>query len=102
MRNQLLRDADWAGMAHSIEIRVPFVDSVLMESLSPALASAHPPGKRDMAKAAPRPLPAEILARPRTGFVVPVRDWLSDKSGGAGVDERGLRGWARQVHAAAA
>jgi len=23
MRNQLLRDADWAGMAHSIEIRVP-------------------------------------------------------------------------------
>ena len=23
MRNQLLRDSDWAGMAHSIEIRVP-------------------------------------------------------------------------------
>ena len=23
MRNQLLRDADWAGMAHSLEIRVP-------------------------------------------------------------------------------
>ncbi|HKO10374.1 MAG TPA: asparagine synthase (glutamine-hydrolyzing), partial [Acidobacteriaceae bacterium] len=26
MRTQLLRDADWAGMAHSVEIRVPFVD----------------------------------------------------------------------------
>src|SRR5262249_17005330 len=26
MRNQLLRDADWAGMAHGIEIRVPLVD----------------------------------------------------------------------------
>ena len=26
MRNQLLRDADWAGMAHSLEIRVPLVD----------------------------------------------------------------------------
>ncbi len=26
MRNQLLRDTDWTGMAHSLEIRVPFVD----------------------------------------------------------------------------
>src|SRR5439155_17221884 len=26
MRNQLLRDSDWAGMAHSLEIRVPLVD----------------------------------------------------------------------------
>ena len=26
MRNQLLRDADWAGMAHSLEIRTPLVD----------------------------------------------------------------------------
>ena len=30
MRNQLLRDADWAGMAHSVEIRVPLVDAVLL------------------------------------------------------------------------
>src|SRR5262249_3771932 len=28
MRNQLLRDADWAGMAHGVEIRVPLVDSL--------------------------------------------------------------------------
>ena len=26
MRNQLLRDADWAGMAHGLEVRVPLVD----------------------------------------------------------------------------
>ena len=26
MRNQVLRDSDWAGMAHSLEIRVPLVD----------------------------------------------------------------------------
>jgi asparagine synthase (glutamine-hydrolysing) len=25
MRSHLLRDTDWAGMAHSIEVRVPFV-----------------------------------------------------------------------------
>ena len=29
MRNQLLRDSDWAGMAHSLEIRVPLVDLTL-------------------------------------------------------------------------
>lgn len=100
MRNQLLRDADWAGMAHSIEIRVPFVDSAFLEGLAPLLASARPPTKRDLAAAVPRPLPAEILARPKSGFVVPVRDWLSHGFSGAG--ERGLRGWARQVHEAAA
>ncbi len=27
LRNQLLRDADWAGMAHGVEIRVPLADS---------------------------------------------------------------------------
>ena len=100
MRNQLLRDADWAGMAHSIEIRVPFVDSVLIEGLAASLASSRPPEKQDMASAVPQPLPAEIFARSKTGFVVPVRDWLSDRSEGR--NERGLRGWARQVHAAAA
>ena len=29
LRNQLLRDADWAGMAHGVEIRVPLVDARL-------------------------------------------------------------------------
>ncbi len=28
MRNQLLRDTDWASMAHALEVRVPLVDSV--------------------------------------------------------------------------
>ncbi len=100
MRNQLLRDADWAGMAHSVEIRVPFVDSVLIEGMAASLASPRPPEKRDMEAAVPRPLPAEIFARSKTGFVVPVRDWLSNRT--EGMDERGLRGWARQVYAAAA
>ena len=31
MRNQLLRDADWAGMAHGVEIRVPLVDATVTE-----------------------------------------------------------------------
>ncbi len=100
MRNQLLRDADWAGMAHSLEIRVPFADPVLLRALAPALAGAEPPTKRDMASTPPVPLPDEVLARPKTGFAVPVRDWIMGGRGGTGA-ERGMRGWARQVYRAA-
>jgi len=42
MRNQLLRDADWAGMAHSLEIRVPLVDVELLELL-PCRERGHRP-----------------------------------------------------------
>ena len=31
MKNQLLRDTDVFGMAHSLEIRVPFLDKELVE-----------------------------------------------------------------------
>ena len=33
MRNQLLRDIDWAGMAHSLEIRTPFVDINFLQKI---------------------------------------------------------------------
>src|SRR5690606_5914686 len=41
MRNQLLRDTDWAGMAHSIEIRTPLVDSRLLERIAPVTLAAR-------------------------------------------------------------
>ena len=42
MRNQLLRDADWAGMAHSLEIRVPLVDFKLASHARPRDPSLTP------------------------------------------------------------
>lgn len=98
MRNQLLRDSDWAGMAHSIEIRVPFVDIGLLRMLRPLLNSDHPPSKLDMARTAVPPLPKEVLKRPKTGFGIPVREW-SEKAVTGYPNERGLRGWARSVYA---
>ena len=97
MRNQLLRDADWAGMAHSLEIRVPLVDVELMRRIAPLLTEKFP-DKQDMARTPHIPLPAEILNRCKTGFSVPVREWLT-QNGGRQVGERGLRGWAREVYA---
>ncbi len=97
MRNQLLRDADWAGMAHSLEIRVPLVDVELLRRLASILTETFP-SKQDMARTPHIPLPAEILNRRKTGFSVPVREWLT-QNGGRQVGERGLRGWAREVYA---
>ena len=44
MKNQLLRDADWAGMAHGLEIRVPLVDPVLFRHIRRLTASGQRPG----------------------------------------------------------
>ena len=101
MRNQLLRDSDWAGMAHSLEIRVPLVDIALLRAVAPMLNGPQPPTKADMAASPAQPLPARILNRPKTGFSIPVRDWLGGGSlEGAPRDTspRGLRGWAQHLY----
>lgn len=95
MRNQLLRDADWASMAHSLEVRVPLVDLTLLNALAPSLACPGWPTKRDMAATASTPAPDAVLRRAKTGFSIPVRDWLVRHDPSR--RERGLRGWAGQV-----
>jgi asparagine synthase (glutamine-hydrolysing) len=98
MRNQLLRDSDWAGMAHSVEIRVPLVDPVLLRQLAPFILSDPPIAKTNMTKTLKIPLPADVLNRPKSGFFVPIRDWLMKDLGAKFQEsERGLRGWARYV-----
>ena len=92
MRNQLLRDADWAGMAHSLEIRTPLVDTTLFAKLAGRGFS-----KSDMALSPKTPLPTSVIKRPKTGFAIPVRDWLLDNELKSGSD-RGVRGWAKFVY----
>lgn len=96
MRNQLLRDTDWASMAHSLEVRVPLVDWTLLNTVAPLIAAQPELGKRDMAQTPVRPLPDAVLDRAKTGFTVPVRQWLLN--GQASGAERGLRGWAKHVY----
>ena len=91
MRNQLLRDADWAGMAHSVEIRTPLVDATLFQRVRASGA-----GKLDMAGTPRPPLPDDILSRAKTGFHIPVQDWLADAV--PSQKSRGLRGWAGQIY----
>ncbi|MGA7576869.1 MAG: asparagine synthase (glutamine-hydrolyzing) [Desulfobaccales bacterium] len=99
MRQQLLRDADWAGMAHSLEIRVPLVDLELLRRVAPLLAMREPPTRLDMARTPTRPLPEEVLNRGKTGFSIPVQQWLAEAEGHEELSrQRGLRGWARFVY----
>lgn len=97
MRNQLLRDSDWAGMAHSLEIRVPYLDLAFFRSVAPRISGARLPiRKADFARALTPPLPDGIVNRAKTGFVIPVREWCFDMLGKQ-ADARGIRGWARHV-----
>lgn len=96
MRSQLLRDADWAGMAHSLEIRTPLVDVELFGALAPLITGDNPPSKNDLVSTPRKPLPREVRARAKTGFAIPVRDWVSGRDSENA--ERGLRGWARHVY----
>lgn len=78
LHHQLLRDADWAGMAHSIEVRTPLVDIELLRRLSPIVPGFSPgAAKRDLAGAPTCPLPAQIVERSKTGFGVPTAEWIA-------------------------
>ena len=104
MKNQLLRDADWAGMAHGLEIRVPLVDVTLLRSVAPAIhALKQDEGKIALARSPSKPLPDEIVTRPKTGFFVPTGAWMQAvikrQSGTKSMEAKGLisRAWADVV-----
>jgi asparagine synthase (glutamine-hydrolysing) len=94
LRNQLLRDMDWASMAHSLEVRVPLVDAHLLRTLAPALVTRRERGKQLLACAPRPPLPDAVRTRRKTGFTLPISEWLKEE----GRVEFGKRSWARKVY----
>lgn len=111
LRDQLLRDVDWAGMAHGLEIRTPLVDATLLARVAPCIASLTPgEGKRMLANTPTRPLPDRVVDRAKTGFGVPTGIWLASldepRMGvtrqGAFAESKGAmsRTWAQRVLAA--
>jgi asparagine synthase (glutamine-hydrolysing) len=78
LRNQLLRDSDWASMAHSLELRTPLVDATLLARLAPYVpAFTGGVGKAMLAQSPDQPLPESIINRPKTGFELPMEKWLT-------------------------
>jgi asparagine synthase (glutamine-hydrolysing) len=106
LRNQLLRDCDWASMAHSLELRTPLVDAALLATLGPFVSGfARGVGKAMLARSPRRHLPRSVLHRPKTGFSLPMSKWLSPTTDGSAGAETMVtapaapwaRRWARMV-----
>jgi asparagine synthase (glutamine-hydrolysing) len=77
--SQLLRDLDAMSMAHSLEVRVPFVDHELLGEVWPDLGQY--PGlmrnKRLLHETLVLPLPHAAVNRPKQGFTLPFARWMS-------------------------
>jgi asparagine synthase (glutamine-hydrolysing) len=79
MRRMLLRDADQMSMAVSLEMRVPFLDHELVEyvlGLPAAVKKRYPGVKGLLVEACRDLLPASVYARPKAGFVLPMKQWM--------------------------
>ncbi len=101
MNNQLLRDSDWSGMAHSLEIRTPFVDVEFLRKVAhvtPLLEGRR--GKAALSRAPSVPLPDEVRERAKTGFHVPTGSWLeraAQRGSPTRTKGQASREWARHV-----
>jgi len=88
--DDLLHLSDRIAMAHSLEIRLPFVDHVLIEEVFP-LADSVKIGfadrKRLLRRALEPRLPREHLHAPKRGFVGPTAAWLRHELRDMLVDE---------------
>lgn len=78
MSNTLLRDTDSMSMAHSLEVRVPLIDHLLVERMmqmdgGKKVRAGEP---KWLLVAAAGDLPRQIIDRPKRGFELPFRQWL--------------------------
>ncbi|HEY7215275.1 MAG TPA: asparagine synthase (glutamine-hydrolyzing) [Thermoanaerobaculia bacterium] len=92
MRNQLLRDSDWASMAWSVELRVPLVDAWLRKRLAAAgFEPARSQGKAALVRQAAPELPPALWTRPKSGFYIPVAEWMRPELAAQRPGERSRR-----------
>ncbi len=80
--DQVLAFVDFLSMAHSVEIRSPFLDYRLVEFVAtiPGNLKIRNGNVKDILKRTVEPLiPQGITDRPKEGFVLPIFDWMVDK-----------------------
>lgn len=78
--NMLLRDSDTNGMAHSLEIRVPFFDTDVVDAAmsipSHLRMPAGRPNKHLLRTAFSGFFTPEMLVQRKLGFTLPIRRWM--------------------------
>jgi asparagine synthase (glutamine-hydrolysing) len=80
LTNDYLVKVDRMSMAHSVELRSPFLDHKLIEATihlpDKDRMLWYGPGKRILRRLYGDMLPKELLKKPKAGFSVPVHTWL--------------------------
>jgi len=88
MQNQLLKDTDAMSMAHSVEVRVPFLDHLLVEyvtslsvelKLSLSKSDFNRLNKPLLVDAISDIIPEEVYNRKKMGFTFPLQKWLTGR-----------------------
>ncbi|MBM7096875.1 asparagine synthase (glutamine-hydrolyzing) [Bacillus sp. H-16] len=90
LRGDILAKADKMTMAHSLELRVPFLDKEVFQVASSLPVSGKVSRKQTkiwLREALADVVPAHVVERKKLGFPVPVRLWLKDE----------LYDWARLI-----
>jgi asparagine synthase (glutamine-hydrolysing) len=82
LRGDILVKADRMTMAHSLELRVPFLDKEVFQvasTIPQELKTANKTTKYALREAMRGIVPDTILFRKKLGFPVPIRVWLKDE-----------------------
>ncbi|WAW14017.1 asparagine synthase (glutamine-hydrolyzing) [Peptostreptococcus equinus] len=82
MEGDILQKADKMSMAHSLELRVPFLDKEVMkvgEQIGSEQKITKGTTKYVLRKAAEKSLPEEWFKRKKKGFPVPIRLWFQEE-----------------------
>jgi asparagine synthase (glutamine-hydrolysing) len=89
LKNTLLRDCDAMSMAHSLEVRVPLLDHVLVEKVLRVRGALKlsDTEKKPLLTAGVPGLPREVRTRPKMGFTLPFDTWFRGP----------LRGWMEDI-----
>lgn len=80
--NDILLKADKMTMAHSLELRVPYLDKEVLNlalTLPKKYKVKNKIGKYALRKAAASKIPQEWFDRPKLGFLVPFKDFLKEE-----------------------
>ncbi len=80
MGNVLLRDSDTNSMAHSLELRVPFLGQNLIDYVCSLPGTTRAPAgsapKHLLRRIMAERLPTGVFSRPKSGFSLPFDDWI--------------------------
>ena len=80
LANTVLRDVDVNSMAHSLEVRVPFLSRRLVDYTASLPGSMHQPAggspKHLLRQIGRDLLPPSVFTRTKTGFCLPIAEWM--------------------------